>query len=124
MARAQVQPQPVSSAPVAELADEFGSALYARFFSGLADETRLRIVRLLLDGPRSVGELVAALGIAQSRVSNHLSCLKWCGYVRTQRSGKYVIYELGDPRIAEIVALAQGVVARNAAHIEACTRLG
>ena len=122
MVRAQVQPQPVSPASAPEA--EFSSALYARFFSGLADETRLRIVRLLLEGPKSVGELVAALGIAQSRVSNHLSCLKWCGYVRTQRSGKYVIYELGDPRIAEMVALAQGVVARNAAHIEACTRLG
>ena len=102
---------------------ELGSALYARFFSGLADETRLRIVSLLLDGPKSVGELVAALGLSQSRVSNHLSCLKWCGYVRTQRRGKFVIYELGDSRIAEIVALAREVVARNAAHIEACTRL-
>lgn len=102
---------------------ELGSALYARFFSGLADETRLRIVRLLLDGPKSVGELVVALGLAQSRVSNHLSCLKWCGYVRAQRRGKFVFYELGDPRIAEIVELAQSVVARNAAHIEACTRL-
>ena len=122
MAGAQVPPQRVSPAPPP--ADEFGFALHARFFSGLADQTRLRIVRLLLEGPRSVGELVAALGISQSRVSNHLSCLKWCGYVRTQRSGKYVIYELGDPRIAEIVALAAGIVARAAAHVEFCTRIG
>jgi len=43
--------------------------LYARFFSGLADETRLRIVRYLLERPRTVGEIVAALGMSQSRIS-------------------------------------------------------
>ena len=63
--------------------------LAARFFSGLADPTRLSIVELLLERPHTVGEIVARLGLRQSRVSNALVCLKWCGYVEARREGRY-----------------------------------
>ncbi len=97
--------------------------LYARFFSGLADETRLRIVRLLQGGPRTVGEIVAALALSQSRISNHLSCLKWCGYVQAERKGKTVEYRLAHESIGELIRLAQELVSRNAEHIAQCTHL-
>jgi DNA-binding transcriptional ArsR family regulator len=97
--------------------------LYARFFSGLADETRLRIVRYLLERPRTVGEIVAALGMSQSRISNHLSCLKWCGYVRAQRQGCNVVYEVADPAIGDLLAIAQRLVAANASHIAECAQV-
>lgn len=106
-----------------QLRPDVGDSLYARFFSGLADETRMRIVRYLLDGPKTVGEIVQTLSMSQSRVSNHLSCLKWCGYVHSERKGRNVLYRLADPSIADIVALAQGIVSRNAAHIAQCTQL-
>ncbi len=99
-------------------------ALYARFFSGLADETRLRIVRYLLQHPRTVGEIVAALGMSQSRISNQLSCLKWCGYVNAQRRGRNVVYEVADPAaIGDLLAIAQRLVAANASHIAVCTQV-
>jgi DNA-binding transcriptional ArsR family regulator len=98
-------------------------ALHAKFFSGLADETRLRIVRYLLDGPRTVGEIVSALGMSQSRISNQLSCLKWCGYVYAQRQGKKIEYRIADPAIAQLLTIAQGLVAANASHIAQCTRV-
>src|SRR5688500_17220196 len=96
----------------------------AKFFHGLSDLTRLRIVELLLEqGERNVSELVAALGQPQSRVSNHLACLRWCGYVDSRRAGKFVYYRVADPRVGQLVALARGVIADHAAAILSCTRM-
>src|SRR5690348_67607 len=80
--------------------------LAARFFRVLGDPTRLRLLSLLLDAPtgeRSVGELVTALDVPQSRVSTHLSCLRWCGLVQARREGKQVYYRVADPRIRDLL---------------------
>ena len=96
----------------------------AKFFHGLSDLTRLRIVELLLDeGEKNVSELVAILGQPQSRISNHLACLRWCGYVDSRREGKFVYYRVSDPRVRQLLALARGVIADNAAAILSCTRI-
>ncbi len=96
----------------------------AKFFHGLSDLTRLRIVELLLDeGEKNVGELVSILGQPQSRVSNHLACLRWCGYVDSRREGKFVHYRVSDPRVRQLLELARGVIADNAAAILSCTRI-
>jgi DNA-binding transcriptional ArsR family regulator len=97
--------------------------LTARFFSGLADPTRLRIVELLLERPHTVGEIVTRLGLRQARVSNALVCLKWCGFVEARREGRYMWYVVTDPRIRELVSLARVVMADHAAEIACCTRL-
>jgi ArsR family transcriptional regulator, cadmium/lead-responsive transcriptional repressor len=97
--------------------------VHAKFFQGLADATRLRIVRLLLDRPSTVGELVARLGISQSGVSNHLACLKWCGYVTAERSGRWVRYRISDVRVRSLLKIAQSIVADNAKRLATCTRL-
>jgi len=61
----------------------------------LADGNRLRILRLLLDRPRCVCELQAALGIAQPTVSKHLSILEEAGWVDKERRGKnFIFYHL------------------------------
>lgn len=99
------------------------SPVFAKFFHGLAHPVRLRIVTLLVDGEKNVGELTRILGLRQAHVSNHLACLKWCGFVTTRQEGRSVYYGVVDPRIREIVALGQGVVRDNAAHIAACTRM-
>lgn len=96
----------------------------AKFFHGLSDLTRLCIVDLLLDeGEKNVSELVAILGQPQSRISNHLACLRWCGYVDSRRDGKYIYYRVSDPRVRQILALARGVIADNAAAVHSCTRM-
>lgn len=97
--------------------------LTARFFNGLADPTRLRIVELLLERSHTVGEIVARLGLRQSRVSNALVCLKWCGFVEARREGRHVWYAVTDPRIRELVGLARIVMADHAAEIACCTVL-
>jgi DNA-binding transcriptional ArsR family regulator len=96
----------------------------AKFFHGLADLTRLRIVDLLLDeGEKNVSELVALLGQPQSCVSNHLACLRWCGYVDSRREGKFVYYRVTDPRLRQILTLSRAVIADHAEAILGCTRI-
>jgi DNA-binding transcriptional ArsR family regulator len=97
--------------------------LLAKYFRALGDPTRLRVLELLGDGERSVGELVAALGLPQPQVSNHLACLRWCGFVTTRREHRTIHYRLADDRVREIVTLARALLADNADHVAACTRI-
>ena len=85
----------------------------AKYFRGFGDPTRLRILGLLRDQERSVGELVKALRQPQPKVSNHLACLRWCGFVAAERRGKRVFYRLADPRVAQVVDMTQSLLADN-----------
>jgi DNA-binding transcriptional ArsR family regulator len=97
--------------------------LLAKYFRAFGDPTRLRLLELIGDGERSVGELVSALGVPQPKVSNHLACLRWCGFVTTRREHRTIHYRLADDRVREIVALARQLLADNANHVAACTRI-
>lgn len=97
--------------------------LTAKFFRGLGDPTRLKILQLLLERQRHVTELVNLLKVPQGRLSNHLACLSWCGYVTTTREGRNRYYRVADKRVRKILGLAREMVANNAEHIWACTRI-
>lgn len=98
--------------------------LVTRFFQVLADSTRVRIIELLLDeGEKNVSELVQRLGVPQARVSSHLACLRWCGYIGTRREGKYVYYRITDPRVSQLMHLARTIMAEHAEAIASCLRL-
>jgi ArsR family transcriptional regulator, cadmium/lead-responsive transcriptional repressor len=92
----------------------------ATFFQALADPTRVRILELLSERPMTVSELVSALGLAQGRVSSHLTCLRWCGYVRAEVDGRFNRYTLIDDRIREIVRLGESIVIDNADRLTSC----
>ncbi len=62
----------------------------------LADETRLSVLRVLLSGPRHVGELTDQLGIQQSLMSHHLRVLRDAGLVESHRDGKAVLYQIAS----------------------------
>jgi len=78
------------------------------WFKALADETRLRLVRILARHELSVGEIVAALGMGQSRISRHLGILVGCGLLASRREGAWTFYSLaGDaPQKDFLAALA------------------
>ncbi len=97
--------------------------IQARFFKMLGDSTRLQIVQHLVDGEKNVGELVELLEMSQSRVSNHLACLRWCGLVVSRREGRSVYYRLIDSRAASLIDTARAMISDNAAHILSCTRI-
>src|ERR687892_756712 len=95
--------------------------LLAKYFRGLGDPTRLRILRLLREaGELSAGELVKRLGMPQATVSTHLGCLRWCGFVTTRREQRSVIYALADPRVKELIAIAGSLLDDNAEHVACC----
>lgn len=92
----------------------------ARFFKGLGDPVRLRILEFLKGGEKSVGEIVDHLGLVQNHVSMHLGCLRWCGYVGTRREGRYVFYSVADRRVIEILELAHDFLQGSAVYVMAC----
>lgn len=95
-----------------------------KFFRGLTDLTRLRIIELLLeDGEQNVSRIVERIGQPQGRVSSHLACLRWCGYVTSRREGKYVYYRVADERVASLLLLARGIIGDHADAILSCTRM-
>ncbi len=95
--------------------------LLARFFNGFANSTRLSILLLLAQrGEVKVGELVNELEAPQPRVSDHLRCLAWCGYVKVRREGRNAYYSIADERVLEMLRLGEAMLRDNLEHIEAC----
>ena len=94
--------------------------ILARFFNGFANSTRLSILLLLARwGETKVGELVRELGAPQPRVSDHLRCLAWCGYVKVRREGRNAYYSVADDRVLEILCLGEAMLRDNLEHVEA-----
>lgn len=60
----------------------------------LADETRLMVVKQLMQGPKHVGEINAVMNVESTLLSHHLKVLRDAGLVLSQRDGKAVLYQL------------------------------
>jgi len=69
----------------------------AQMFNGLADETRVKIVKLLAKGEFTVDELVEFLGTAQSTTSHHLKVLKDANLIKGEKRGRNTYYFLVKP---------------------------
>ena len=110
---------PLASSQVTELARD-RAAMLARFFRGLDDPTRVLILELLLSGEKPVSELVELTGSPQGRVSNHLACLRHCGYVTTRRAGRFVFYRLAADRVRALLRIAQELMADHAQALLSC----
>ena len=96
----------------------------ARFFRVLSDPTRLGILKCLLERPHTVSELVESLEVPQSRVSNHLACLRWCRFVKDERDGRQVTYHLCDERLGALIGAATALAADQCDHLVSCRRIG
>ena len=75
----------------------------AEVFHLMGDPRRLRILLLVLDGPRAVGEIAAATGLSASLVSHHLRLLRAGRLVRAERRGKQVFYAVDDDHIRSVL---------------------
>lgn len=73
-------------------------------FELLADPTRRRLLDLLRDDDRTVGELVDALGMAQPAVSKQLRVLRDAGLVEARIDAQRRIYSLRPEPLAEVDA--------------------
>ena len=107
------------STPLVPASASQGS-LIAKFFRGLGDPTRIRVLQLLLERERTVTELVEDTGALQGRLSSHLTCLRWCGFVTSRREGRRVFYSLADSRIPQLLALAEEFLTAHADAVDLC----
>ena len=103
-------------------ADKTSLAVKAKLFRGFGDPSRLSILDALRRRPLTVGETVAGTGLSQPNVSNHLACLRDCGLVTAKQAGRYVTYQLSDDRVADLIALAESLLADVARGVYECTR--
>ncbi len=74
--------------------------------------------------PPDGAELIDQLGCSRSRVSNHLACLRWCGFVEADRWGRTAIYSIRDQRVAGMLAAAREMATDHCHHLAVCTRIG
>ncbi|HMM42374.1 MAG TPA: metalloregulator ArsR/SmtB family transcription factor [Thermomicrobiales bacterium] len=76
----------------------------SRLLHALADDTRLRILALLLEGDVTVSELAARLDLPQPRVSAHLAILREVGLVSVEQSGRQRAYHVDRERLLPLFA--------------------
>jgi DNA-binding transcriptional ArsR family regulator len=83
-------------------------------FQTLGDANRLRIIRFIGSGERSVNEIVSATALSQPLVSHHLRVLREKQVLEPRRQGPFVLYAVKDPRLLD----ALGVFLQLTIHIE------
>ncbi len=87
--------------------------LKAEFFRVLGHPARVRILELLREGERSVGDLQTALGLDSSGASQHLGVLRRHGLLEARRNGTSVYYRVKDGRLFQLLEMAREILASN-----------
>jgi len=89
-------------------------AALANLFTALSDQTRLRLLSLMIEGEVSVGYLAEILDESQPKISRHLAYLRTAGLVSTRRDGKWIYYEIAaqaDAAAEHILQTTLGLIA-------------
>lgn len=84
--------------------------LKGEFFKTLGHPARVRILELLAERDRSVGELQPEVGLEPSNLSQQLGVLRRAGVVTARKDGNSVIYSIASPDIAQLLAVARKVL--------------
>ena len=82
----------------------------ADLFRALAHPVRVRVLELLLEGPRPVHELVVIVGVEPSNLSQQLAVLRRAGLVDAERGGGTVSYSLSTDYVAALMKSARGIL--------------
>jgi ArsR family transcriptional regulator len=82
----------------------------AEFFRVLGHPVRVRILELLRDGERTVGDLQLQLQMDSSGTSQHLGALRKQGILDSRRDGTSVYYSVRDPRIFQLLEVARQIL--------------
>jgi ArsR family transcriptional regulator len=91
----------------------------AEFFRVLGHPVRVRMLELLRDGNRTVGELRELIDIDSSSASQHLAALRRLGLVEATKEGTSVRYAVRDPLIFELLEVARRVILTNLTETKA-----
>ncbi|MEZ5120984.1 MAG: metalloregulator ArsR/SmtB family transcription factor [Solirubrobacterales bacterium] len=82
----------------------------AQLFRVLGHPVRIRILELLSDGERTVGDLQAELDLDSSGTSQHLAALRQQGLLESRRAGTSVYYAIRDPLVLQLLAVARQII--------------
>jgi DNA-binding transcriptional ArsR family regulator len=85
----------------------------ADLFKALAHPARIRVLELLAEGDRTIGELAEGTGLELSHLSQQVSVLRRAGIVGSRRVRNNVICSLCDPQTAELLAVARRMLTAN-----------
>lgn len=94
----------------------------ARFFKGFGDKSRLLILEKLIDGEKTVGDLVKATELSQSNTSMHLACMLTCGIVEKNQHGRQAIYKLAGDDVKDLIFLMRKIVLKHAKTTTNCVQ--
>ncbi|MEU9716168.1 metalloregulator ArsR/SmtB family transcription factor [Streptomyces sp. NPDC047976] len=82
----------------------------AEFFRMLGHPVRIRVLELLQDGPMPVRDLLAAIEVEPSALSQQLAVLRRSGIVTSARNGATVVYELAGGDVAQLMLAARRIL--------------
>jgi ArsR family transcriptional regulator len=88
----------------------------ADFFKTLAHPARIRVLELLRDGECSVGQLIPAVGIEASHLSQQLGILRRANILQVRKEGAAVLYSVTDARIFELLEVARAILTSSLAE--------
>ncbi len=83
----------------------------AELFRTLGHPVRIRVLELLQEGPRPVRELLAAIDIESSNLSQQLGVLRRAGLVSSSRDGSTVVYTLANDNVAQLLMHGRQILA-------------
>ncbi|WP_456278956.1 ArsR/SmtB family transcription factor [Bacillus sp. AK128] len=99
--------------------------LQVKFFRGFGDKTRLSILDSLKQGEKTVSEIVEFTSGKcgnQSNISQHLSCLKGCGIVKSRQEGKYTFYSIQNNEIEQFLLQAEVILKGLSGEMSTCNQ--
>src|SRR3990167_9046923 len=96
--------------------------LEAKLFKGFSDQSRLGILEVILDSPKTVSEIVKVTKLSQPNASTHLACLLDCGLVRKEKRGRNVFYQVSVKEVKNIIQQARKILSNHSKKIYQCTR--
>ncbi len=82
----------------------------ADFFKTLGHPARIRVLEVLRGGERAVSELIPAVGIESSHLSQQLGILRRADLVQARREGASVVYSVGNPLVFELLDVAKQIL--------------
>lgn len=99
-------------------------AVAAALFHGLADPTRLAILRRLAGGEARIVDLTSQFGVPQSTLSAHVACLRDCGLVVGRPEGRQMFYSLTRSELIDVLTSAEELLAVVGSRVSLCPNCG
>ncbi|MGG2092641.1 metalloregulator ArsR/SmtB family transcription factor [Bacillus sp. S13(2024)] len=94
----------------------------AKFIRSFTDKTRLQILQYMMDGEKTVSEIVEITNGNQSNISQHLNFLKECGIILGRKEGKYVYDSLRNAQIEQLLTMFDVVFHKVQNEVASCDK--